>query len=255
MRDPTNDRFMLVRTCGELEVCNFNSLYSGYCEPSITVKTMVSLLPGDECPDTFYGQSEYRCAYGPKLCEKGVCVGYKEGGKCLHIMDCDPGYYCSQGNCTIAKKASEECKSSIECERGSRCAFVEDSFTIGKCVEYGSLQEGSQAMNRLRAETRKDPPFLESMLCASGYASLITGKCQKAPVIKLESGDSSGECFGDETTCTSDIPGVYAKCGCWYGGSSKCGILRGDEEGKVETAEFQSFIKETKGCHRAYEDT
>lgn len=149
MQDLNNSNQQLIKSCGEFEVCNFNSIYNGFCEPYYDVKKMITLLPGDECPSQFYEYSEHRCAFGPKTCIDGVCQGYKKGDNCTTTPDCNPGLYCASGKCETLKKPGEECSVSVECERGSRCVISSNNIQPGKCVQYGSLENDQQALDSL----------------------------------------------------------------------------------------------------------
>ena len=152
-----------------LNPCEVNSR----CEFTYQISGDFKCVP----KEPFYFPGEY-CGENCTWCiskkfnnETFVCTGNKATEECKSDIDCNAGLYCLKGTCNATRAIGDFCNATYKCDPSALC-------TDGKCVLIGSLEEG--AANKI------------PILCNTYHAN--TTHCVKGPKLQEDTCSSSDIC-------------------------------------------------------------
>ena len=162
-------------SCPQDQKCQLLADYSGVCIKDFVLEKLTYLYPGDICSNAV--RQTRICAYGPKACIEGVCMGFKLDESCEYDQDCEVGLFCEAGKCTTQRKVGDKCEYDDQCGRQALCYFGSSSIT-GVCMELFTINSKAKfnVFNSFKNGLEYRPGRLSHLLCKSGIA-LVNGTC------------------------------------------------------------------------------
>eukprot|EP01017_Pseudomicrothorax_dubius_P014017 TRINITY_DN1642_c0_g1_i7.p1 TRINITY_DN1642_c0_g1~~TRINITY_DN1642_c0_g1_i7.p1 ORF type:complete len:199 (+),score=7.24 TRINITY_DN1642_c0_g1_i7:148-744(+) len=165
--------------------------------------------------------SKIRCG---QVGDRKQCLGVLPGGDCSQTADCNPGYYCERGKCTLSLGLGQPCTNDNSCGRRAVCLWNDTNTLTGVCTAMFTVDNNTQIAN-IKSKRFQRGPFA-NLVCKTGWAD-ENGICTGGPKSK-----NRGNPCQTDRDCETDNPSIFAKCLCGMSetGTKFCDIMAGDEE-------------------------